>query len=52
MEKEYKLTTKSGETIKKVRTLSFELAIEFFSKIKKLKPKELLNIFKVEEVKE
>ena len=50
-EKEYKLLTRSGDTLKKVRTFSFELAIEFFSEIKKLKPIELLKIFKIEEVK-
>ena len=50
-EKQYKLVTASGDTLKKVRTCSIELAIEFFSKIKKLKPNELLKIFKVEEIK-
>ena len=50
-EKEYKLTTNSGETLKKVRTCSLELAIEFFSEVKKLKPNELLKIFKIKEIK-
>ena len=38
---EYKLVTRSGETIKKVRAESMEIAIEFFCGIKNLKPKEL-----------
>ena len=50
-EKEYKLVTSSGDTLKKVRTHSLELAVEFFSKVKKLKPSNLLKIFKVEEIK-
>jgi hypothetical protein len=50
MEKEYRLTTKFGETIKKVKASSLELAIELFSKIKRLEPKDLLKTFKVEEV--
>ena len=44
---EYKLVDKSGETIKKVRAESMEIAIEFFCDIKKLKPKELLSIYDI-----
>lgn len=51
MEKEYKLVTLSGETLKKIKTYSLELAVEFFSEVKKLRPSELLKIFKIEEVK-
>jgi len=51
MEKEYKLVTQSGEVLKKIKTFSFELALEYFSELKKLEPKELLKIFKIEEVK-
>ena len=47
MEKEYKLTTKSGEVIKKVTACSKTLAISFFSKIKNLRAKTLLKIYKV-----
>jgi len=52
MEKEYNLTTKSGEMINKVKAYSLELAIEAFAKIKHLKPTELLKIYKVEEQNE
>ena len=44
---EYKLVTRSGETIKKVRAESMEIAIEFFCGIKNLKPKELLSIYDI-----
>jgi hypothetical protein len=49
MENEYKLTTKSGEVIKRVRTHSLESASEMFSKIKKLELKELLTIYNVKQ---
>ena len=49
MEKEYKLTTKSGEVLKKVRAHNLELASEMFSKIKKLELKELLTIYNVKQ---
>jgi len=45
---EYHLLTKSNEILKKIKTESLEIAIEMFSKIKKLKPKHLLEIYKVE----
>jgi len=45
--KEYKLTTKEGETLIKVRTESELLAIEIFCEIKKLGKKDLLEIYKV-----
>ena len=48
METEYHLLNKSGEIINKIRSESLEVAIELFSKIKKLKPKQLLEIYKVE----
>jgi hypothetical protein len=47
MEKEYKLTTKSGEVIRKVKAYSKTLAISFFSKMKNLRAKHLLKIYKV-----
>ena len=48
MEYEYHLINNSGDVINKVKTESLELAIELFAKIKKLKPKQLLEIYKVE----
>jgi hypothetical protein len=51
MEKEYKLLNCSNEVIKKVRTKSRTLAINFFCEIKKLKPRELFKIFKVSDGK-
>lgn len=49
MENEYKLTTKSGEVLKKVRAHNLELASEMFSKIKKLELKELLTIYNIKQ---
>lgn len=46
---DYKLITKEGEQISKTQAHSLELAIEFFSKTKKLKKEELLKIYKVKE---
>jgi hypothetical protein len=48
MEYEYHLINNSGDVINKVKTESLELAIELFAKIKKLKPNQLLEIYKVE----
>jgi hypothetical protein len=49
MKKEYYyLLTKSGEILKKVEAESKTMAIDLFSKIKKLDVKNLLNIYKVE----
>jgi hypothetical protein len=47
---EYKLTTKSGDILKKTKAESLEEAIEIFSDIKKLPPEKLLSIFLVEVV--
>lgn len=49
--KEYKLTTKSGEIIKKINAESLEIAIDNFSKIKKLSPGKLLEIYEVKTTK-
>lgn len=46
---EYHLLNKSGEVINKIKSESLELAIELFAEIKKLKPKQLLEIYKVKE---
>jgi hypothetical protein len=45
---EYQLLNNSGDVINKIRSESLELAIELFAKIKKLKPNQLLEIYKVE----
>jgi hypothetical protein len=45
---EYQLLNNSGDAINKIRSESLELAIELFAKIKKLKPNQLLEIYKVE----
>ena len=47
--KEYHLLNKSGDVINKIKSKSLELAIEMFTKIKDLKPKNLLEIYKVKE---
>lgn len=44
---EYHLLNNSGDVINKIKTESLELAIELFAKIKKLKPTQLLEIYKV-----
>lgn len=46
---EYHLLNKSGEIINKIKTESLELAIEIFANTKKLKPIQLLEIYKVKE---
>ena len=45
---EYQLLNNSGDVINKIRSESLELAIELFAKTKKLKPSQLLEIYKVE----
>lgn len=44
---EYHLLNNSGDVVNKIRSESLELAIELFAKIKKLKPIQLLEIYKV-----
>lgn len=48
MEKEFKLKTSYGEVISKTKVDTKELAIDFFCKMKNLKPEDLLKIYKVE----
>lgn len=49
--KEYKLTTKDGEILKKVKAESMEIAIDMFCEIKKLDRERLLSIYEVEIVR-
>jgi hypothetical protein len=46
-EKDYKLTTKSGESIHKVKAESITHAIEIFAEMKKITVINLLKIYKV-----
>lgn len=48
---DYKLTTKSGESVHKIKAESLSDAIEMFAKIKQISQIELLKIYKVTEVK-
>lgn len=45
--KTFKLMTQGGEVIKKFNCEDYEEAVEYFSKIKRLKRQILLRIFKV-----
>lgn len=47
--KTYLLKTKKGEVINKTNQNNIEDSIEYFSKVKKLPVKDLLNLYKVEE---
>ena len=49
MKKTYLLIDKTGETINKITTYSLEIAIDLFSQIKKLKTKNLLEIYDIKE---
>lgn len=46
----YTLKNKSGEVINTTKQSSLELAIEYFSKVKKLPKKEIFKIYKIEKV--
>jgi len=48
---DYKLTTKNGELVHKIKAESLTDAIEMFATIKQLTQIELLKIYKVIEVK-
>jgi hypothetical protein len=47
--KDFKLTTKTGETITKTSAQNIDLAIEFFARIKVLKVTDLLTLYNVRE---
>jgi hypothetical protein len=46
----YVLKNKSGEIINTTKQNSLELAIKYFSKVKKLPKKEIFKIYKIEKV--
>ena len=46
----YVLKNMSGEVINTTKQNSLELAIEYFSKVKKLPKKEIFKIYKIEKV--
>ena len=46
---EYKLTTKSGEVIAKIKVHTMELAIAVFARMKQLSESDLLEIYNVKE---
>lgn len=49
MKRDYKLTTKSGEKISKIKAESILDAIDIFAEMKKITTLELLKIYKVSE---
>lgn len=47
--KQFKLTTKSGEVIAKLKVHNLTLAIEVFARVKQLSKEDLLKIYEVKE---
>jgi hypothetical protein len=47
--KEFKLTTKTGETITKTSAQDIDSAIQYFAKVKQLRVTDLIKIYNVKE---